>query len=166
MTQNEMAVLMQKVFVEEIMTVREDGQREYAGIGNDAFANFNRIAADLKLDRKLVLWVYAMKHRDGIASFLRGHTSQREDVLGRLKDLITYLFLLWGMIEEEREPEVDEDFVDEDFMGTGLSKEEVRGIHEWCDANQEWSGGFCSECKLRDHCASTWGALLGEVEGR
>lgn len=53
------------------------------------------------LDRKQVLWVYAMKHKDGIASFLKGHTSQREDVRGRINDFIVYLLLLYAMVNEE-----------------------------------------------------------------
>ena len=42
-----------------------------------------------------------MKHIDGIASHIKGHTSQREDVRGRLTDAIVYLCILWGMIEKE-----------------------------------------------------------------
>ena len=39
---------------------------------------------------------------DGINAFINGHTSQREDVTGRITDCIVYLMLLWGMIKEER----------------------------------------------------------------
>lgn len=88
---------------EEVMDTREAGQHEYAN-GDDAFSNFNGLAKELDLNRKEVLWVYAMKHKDGIASYLRGNISQREDVTGRIKDLIVYLFLLWGMIHEDRLP--------------------------------------------------------------
>jgi hypothetical protein len=42
-----------------------------------------------------------MKHIDGIASHIKGHKSQREDVRGRLTDAIVYLTILWGMIESE-----------------------------------------------------------------
>ncbi len=85
-----------------IMALREAGQKEYAHDRGNAYGNFERIASDLQLDRKQILWVYAMKHRDGIAAYLKGHTSQREDVQGRIQDLIVYLFLLWAMIEDER----------------------------------------------------------------
>ena len=104
MKQQEMADFMEKIFKEEIQETRAQGQKEYAGNADaDAFANFKRLATDLDMDQKKILWVYAMKHRDGIANWLNGHESQREDVTGRIKDLIIYLFLLWGMIEEERE---------------------------------------------------------------
>lgn len=95
-----MADLMEDIF-DEIRAVRADGQAEYAHDQSNAFANFERAAADLPdVTREQVLWIFAMKHRDGIASWLGGHQSQREDVRGRIKDLIMYLILLWGMIEE------------------------------------------------------------------
>ena len=50
-------------------------------------------------NKEMVLWVYLMKHIDGIASYLRGHRSEREEVQGRLTDAIVYLCILWGMIE-------------------------------------------------------------------
>jgi hypothetical protein len=44
---------------------------------------------------------YMLKHIDGIAAYVKGHKSQREDVTGRITDCMVYLMLLWGMIEEE-----------------------------------------------------------------
>jgi len=41
-----------------------------------------------------------LKHIDGICSFVEGHKSQREDVRGRITDVIVYLCLLWGMVEQ------------------------------------------------------------------
>ena len=46
---------------------------------------------------------YLLKHIDGINAFVKGHTSQREDIIGRITDCIVYLMLLWGMVIEERE---------------------------------------------------------------
>lgn len=86
----------------ECDALRQAGQAEYAHDDSEAFANFNRVAEALGMDRKAVLLVYAQKHYDGIASYVAGHTSQREDVTGRINDLIVYLGLLRGMIEEER----------------------------------------------------------------
>lgn len=99
MTRTEVADKMWLIFENEIMQAREDGQKEYSN-GEDAFSNFEGLARELDMPREKVLWVFAMKHKDGIASWLRGHKSQREDVRGRLKDLIVYLFLLWCMIDE------------------------------------------------------------------
>lgn len=90
------------MFEEDIDALRKAGQLEYAGKDQDAFANFQRIGDELGLPREVVLWVYAIKHRDGIQHYLDGHTSQREGVRGRINDLIVYLFLLYGMLEDDR----------------------------------------------------------------
>lgn len=100
MTQEQMRSIMENVF-EECRELRGAGQLEYAHKNENAFANFERAGKDLDLPREKVLWVFAMKHRDGIASYLKGHTSQREDVRGRINDLIVYLVLLRGMIEDQ-----------------------------------------------------------------
>lgn len=106
-----MAKVMDSV-VQEIGFLREAGQKEYAHDLDDAFANFRRIADDLDLDPEEVLWTYAMKHRDGILAHIRGHESQREDVRGRINDLIVYLILLRGMVEAR--------------CGTGLAVSEIK----------------------------------------
>jgi|TARA_B100000519_G_C14060467_1_gene351832 hypothetical protein len=80
--------------------VRAAGQKEYARKQNNAFANFERVAENLDIDRKEVLLVYLLKHIDGICAYVKGHKSQREDVRGRITDVIVYLCLLWGMVEE------------------------------------------------------------------
>jgi hypothetical protein len=101
----EVAKVMEQVF-KELDALREAGQKEYAGGGDNAFGNFERLQAEVDVDKKKVLWIYAMKHKDGIAAFLRGHNSQREPVEGRINDLIVYLILLRAMIEEDKKSEV------------------------------------------------------------
>lgn len=100
-TQRRFALLARQIFDREIMALREAGQKEYAHDAGNAFANFLRAGTDLEIPQTHVLWIFAMKHRDGIVAWLRGHRSQREDVRGRINDLIVYLFILRGMIEEE-----------------------------------------------------------------
>lgn len=88
---------------------RGEGQREYAG-GDRAFGNFERLSEQLEgLTRDKVLWIYAMKHRDGIQAWIEGHRSQREDVLDRILDLTVYVLLLHAMNEEDRELNPEED---------------------------------------------------------
>lgn len=82
--------------------MREAGQKEYARKQNNAFANFERVAEHIDSSREKVLMVYLLKHIDGISSFVNGHKSQREDVRGRITDVIVYLCLLWGMVEENK----------------------------------------------------------------
>jgi len=100
MKHSQMRKLMDKI-LKEVTVTRDSGQKEYAHDESDVFANFNRVANLLEEDRKKVLMTYMLKHVDGIAAYVKGHKSQREDVTGRITDCIVYLMLLWGMIEEE-----------------------------------------------------------------
>lgn len=105
MTKDEMQEIMKAVF-NECMKLREEGQKEYAHDDEDAFANFNDDAQALRIDRMKCLYVFMHKHIRGIVSYINGHRSQRENVRGRINDVIVYLCLLRGMIEEE-ERQVD-----------------------------------------------------------
>jgi hypothetical protein len=100
MTRQQVADLMERIF-DRLRLTREAGQKEYAHSEDNAFANFERVAKDLDMSKEKVLWVYTRKHIDGVVSWLKGHKSQREDVRGRILDIIVYLILLWAMIEEE-----------------------------------------------------------------
>ena len=100
MKHNEMLNLINVIF-EQVEIVHTEGQKEYAMDEDNVFANFERIAKQTSFSKEMVLWVYFMKHVDGIASHIKGHRSQREEVQGRLTDAIVYLCILWGMIESE-----------------------------------------------------------------
>lgn len=102
MTQIEMQDVMDTIF-ERCKGLRRAGQKEYAHDEGDAFRNFNSAAERLGYDRKEILWIFLDKHLSGILSHIKGHTSQREDVTGRIGDAITYLTLLEGMILEDRQ---------------------------------------------------------------
>ena len=100
MNHTQMSEMMERI-MNKVNTMRDAGQKEYAHDTKDVFANFNRISDLLQTDRKKVLMTYMLKHVDGIAAYVKGHKSQRENVTGRITDCIVYLMLLWGMIEEE-----------------------------------------------------------------
>ena len=100
MEHKDMLGLMDLIF-DNVTNTHMNGQKEYAMNEDNVFANFERIANQTSLDPKMVLWIYLMKHIVGIASHIKGHKSQREDVRGRLTDAIVYLCILWGMIEKE-----------------------------------------------------------------
>lgn len=104
MTKAELGKWMQRTF-EECQKLREQGQAEYARKDENCFANFERTAEYLKLDRERILMVFLMKHMDGIAAYVNGHVSQRENIRGRIGDAITYLCLLRGMIEQKESNE-------------------------------------------------------------
>ena len=101
MNQSDMSKVMDKI-LKEVAIMRDAGQEEYSHDNSDVFANFNRVSDLLDVDRKKVLMTYMLKHIDGIAAYVKGHKSQREDVTGRITDCMVYLMLLWGMIEEEK----------------------------------------------------------------
>jgi|TARA_R100001530_G_scaffold76487_1_gene53710 hypothetical protein len=102
MTQKQMALLMEEIF-KTIQKTRDAGQKEYARNHNNAFANFEKISDNLDIPREEVLLVYLLKHIDGICSHVKGNISQREDVRGRITDVIVYLCLLWGMVNQNKE---------------------------------------------------------------
>lgn len=84
----------------DVKEMRDGKGREYAQ-GKDRFDNFNRIAAQLELDRNRVWMVYFTKHIDAIGSYVKhGRTFSNENIRGRIVDAIAYLTLLAGMIEE------------------------------------------------------------------
>tara|TARA_R100000152_G_C6781773_1_gene217064 strand:- start:3981 stop:4286 length:306 start_codon:yes stop_codon:yes gene_type:complete len=101
MKYEEMASLMDNIF-EEVKSTRDEGQKEYARSTDDVHANFKRVAELTGQDPKAVIMTYMYKHIDGIAAYIQGHKSQREDVRGRITDTIVYLLLLWGYIDCEK----------------------------------------------------------------
>ena len=102
MNQSDMSKVMDRI-LKEVAIMRDAGQEEYSHDNSDVFANFNRVSNLLDVDRKKVLMTYMLKHVDGIAAYVKGHESQREDVTGRITDCVVYLMLLWAMIEEEND---------------------------------------------------------------
>lgn len=92
----------------ECLNLLSAGQKEYAGSLSTPFGNFERISDRLGISREAVLLVYATKHLDGIFSFVNGHKSQRENVRGRIHDLIVYMCILRAMIDETEEDETEE----------------------------------------------------------
>ena len=96
-----MEELIQTEILPKVLKTRDAGQKEYAQDVDNVFANFERIAMSIDVDRERVLMTYLLKHIDGISAYVKGHKSQREDVTGRITDAIVYLMLLWAMVVEE-----------------------------------------------------------------
>jgi hypothetical protein len=93
--------LMEKMFKEERAVSNAKG-KEYTQ-GQDRLDNFKRIAKEMGLDPKVVLYVYMKKHLDSITSFIKNNkTFSTEAIEGRIMDARVYLFLLRCIIEEER----------------------------------------------------------------
>jgi len=96
-----MKKLVETEILPKVLQTRDDGQKEYAQDEDNVFANFERIALAVDVDRERVLMTYLLKHIDGISAYVKGHRSQREDIRGRITDATVYLWLLWAMVEED-----------------------------------------------------------------
>ena len=99
MTKKTLHELMDFIF-DEVTRIRNAGQQEYARDLDNVFANFERVASFISESKEKVLLTYMIKHIDGLCAYADGHHSQREDVRGRLTDIIVYCILFWGMVEE------------------------------------------------------------------
>ena len=120
MTNKEFDALFNNVIIPSIIKTRNSGGEEYARDEENIFANFQRISDSLDITVEECIMVYAMKHIDGIVAHVQGTTSQREDVRGRLTDLIVYMCLLWAyLVKDEKSEETDsEERVKFDFNET------------------------------------------------
>ena len=98
MTRVQMKEIMERI-VNLVSETRDAGQDEYARDTDNVFANFERVASFTKTTREKALLTYMIKHIDGLCAYADGHRSQREDVRGRLTDIIVYAMLFWGMVE-------------------------------------------------------------------
>lgn len=105
MRRNEMSILMDKV-IKKLIATRDAGQNEYARDCENVFANFERVASFVGINREKALLTYMIKHVDGLCAYADGHHSQREDVRGRLTDIMVYCLLMWGMVEENESEEM------------------------------------------------------------
>lgn len=75
---------------------------EYSGSIN-RFNNFEKLADELGLHPLEILWVYGMKHKDSIATFIKDkQVYSNEDIMGRISDLRNYLALAGGMVKKYR----------------------------------------------------------------
>lgn len=68
----------------------------------DRLANFYRIAEELKLDPKMVLWVYLKKHLDSIVCYIKQGKEYSEKIEYRIHDARNYLVLLNGIIQQQK----------------------------------------------------------------
>ena len=126
--------LLEDIF-DEVRKIRLAGQKEYAHDEDNCFANFERIAKLQDLSRETILMTYLFKHIDGIQSYVKGHKSQREDVRGRIVDIIVYLTLLWGMADQD---DISDEFykrekslIDEEVSAEVQMRKESKYKGEW-----------------------------------
>ena len=88
--------------IDECLEIMKSKGIAYSG-KDDSFANFKRVAKSLSMTQYQVWYVYFAKHVDSLASWIREEYSDSEPIKSRIMDLINYLILLNGMIEEDKE---------------------------------------------------------------
>jgi hypothetical protein len=107
MTYEDFDKLVAKMFEEEIGVGKTKGMEYTQGNRLD---NFNRLAKELGVSPKLILWVYLKKHIDSIANYIKKDNEGTleklsEPIEGRIMDARVYLSLLRGLIVEQKEKE-------------------------------------------------------------
>ena len=68
----------------------------------DRLSNFKRAAASVGVTSLQAWAIYAGKHWDAIMAFIKTGKAESEAIEGRLDDLANYLYILEGLINEER----------------------------------------------------------------
>ena len=107
MNANQFLDFYKTVLVEKEIEIFTLKGNEYSGEIN-RFANFEKLADELNLHPLEIAWVYACKHKDSIATFIKDKTVySNEDIISRINDLRNYLALIAGMIEKYRQLEVN-----------------------------------------------------------
>ena len=104
MTFEEFDSLLEKMSEEEKVIAQTKGKEYTQG---DRLDNFKRLAQELGISSKQVLWIYLKKHLDSILHFIKeesfsDNVSLSEPIEGRIKDARVYLSLLRGLIEEDK----------------------------------------------------------------
>ncbi len=100
-----------KAFLENFLNLAASKREEYTiGRGDtDVHTNFKSIGQRMKLDPKIVLWNYALKHVDSITNFvISDKTFSDEKIDGRLGDLIMYCLLLHTLILDQAQQRNEE----------------------------------------------------------
>ena len=108
--------MKEKIFYEkcdelykECMDIMKTKGQAYSGL-EDKLGNFKRVAKNLAMTPKQVWYVYFSKHLDALSAYLRGEYVDSEPIMGRIKDLINYLYLFMGLYEEQEQEKAEKDF--------------------------------------------------------
>lgn len=102
-------------FFKENLKVMQSKGSEYSG-SDDKFANFKRLAKMQGIPAESIWLTYFTKHFDSLVSFIRRvnqgesvagiEATLSEPIAGRIGDMINYLYILKGMLDEKKEYEV------------------------------------------------------------
>jgi len=94
--------LIEKELLPQCFEIMKSKGEAYSG-QEDKLGNFKRCAKLAGVSTKKAWFIYFTKHFDALSSYIRGEYKDSESIDGRIKDMINYLFLIYGMIKEEEE---------------------------------------------------------------
>lgn len=92
--------LISEEILPECMKIMKTKGRSYSGL-EDKLGNFKRGAELSGTSPERVWFIYFTKHFDALSSFIRGEYSDSEPIKGRIIDLINYLMLFCGILQEQ-----------------------------------------------------------------
>jgi hypothetical protein len=125
MTNKDFHSLMEKTF-ESCKAISAAKGKDYTKGSEDALANFKEAGKDIGVDAIEVCWIFMNKHYQAITNYVKSKgQSESEPIAERIKDLINYLVLLQGIIEE---PTVSEQI-------TNLQYNEKPDTNQYHEAN-------------------------------
>lgn len=102
MTNKDFSELMQRVF-EDCSKISKAKGADYTKGSQDALANFKEGGVDIDLDPIKVCWIFMNKHYQAITNYVKTDgKSESEPISERVKDLINYLVLFYGLIVEKQ----------------------------------------------------------------
>lgn len=127
MNQDQFALIVQETITSTAKLLLLKGE-EYAG-SEDRLANFKRGAALTGATPLQVAFVYASKHYDAIATFVRKDAQAQvqqlsEPIEGRLDDLINYCILMKALIVESGNTAPEQRAPEPYLQPTGWTPEE------------------------------------------
>ena len=88
---------------------------DYTRHDQDRLSNFKRLAKDLDLSPIKVWAVYAGKHWDALMAFIKTGKAESEAIEGRFDDLHNYLYLLEGLLEDEKQEQPKNSFYNREY---------------------------------------------------
>lgn len=96
----------QEELLKEVVGMRDSKGKEYAS-ETDRFANFNQDAEEMGIDRFKCAMIFCNKHIRSIKQAIRTKTftGRAEPLRGRFVDVIVYMTLIAGMIDESQKPQ-------------------------------------------------------------
>jgi len=110
MDEKEFLKMMNEMEEEEHSILGTKGMEYTQGdLRHDRLANFFRLGNELRIDPKIICWIYLKKHLDSIVCYIKeGKEFSSETIKGRVNDARNYLLILYAIIEQQKSDKRDD----------------------------------------------------------